>query len=175
MKRPLFFLSLTFMSLSLFSQVKVIEYINHNITSKLLLVQNNCNNSLIIKLKDQCIDTIKCRTDSIFATISPDYFRFKSYDFQDHLRVDGSLHVHMYSIAPEAKTILTPLYQDSLSADEYKVFDTNGNIVEEVYTLCDFYLPPMSRHRRWEDFGTDEFGTKTTFMKDEIKRMPLDK
>ena len=156
MRQKIIFLTLLFTSLNLFSQIKEIRFLKHNNTSKLLLVQTNCNSNLRIKIKLQCIDTIKCRTDSIFATINPDYFHFKSYDSHGFLRIDGSLHVHLNRVFPEAKIILTPLYQDSLSAEDYSVYDANGKFLEEVHFLCDFYLSSSG----WEDFGTDEFGTK---------------
>ncbi len=175
MRQAIIIVTLLFISLNLFPQEKAKNIGNLYNIGQLQLVQNNCSNNLKVRLNEKCLDTIKCRTDSIFITDSPVYFYFKSFDEQGFLRVSGCIHVHLKDKSTRdlpAKTLLTSLYQDNLSIENYTVFDKNGKIINEALTCCDYYLYGFPT---WEDFGTDEFGITNTITKDQIKRMPTNR
>lgn len=144
---------------------------------KIQLVQNVCVNTNLLTLKLDCLDSITCRTDSIFLTDSPFYFHFKSYDNQGFLRVFGSIHIHMkvesVSDLPEARTLLSPIYQDCFFFEDYSILDKHGKPIILALTSCEYYSVIRNGSHFWEEFGTDEFGIKNIITNEQIKRMPL--
>lgn len=138
-----------------------------------ILVQNTCDSNLKVKFTNIYLDSIDYRTDSIFKTDKPNYFHIKSYDSNNVLRYITSIHLHVkskdvFDIGGE-EILVSPLYQNCLSIENYAKYDKNGIMIWYAITHCDY-------GRGFPDFvkfGWDEFGTKTTFKYDEIKRMPF--
>ncbi len=179
MKRYILILALLIISLDTLSQGQEDVFSGLYKIDKIQLVQNICTNTNLLTLKLYCLDSIACRTDSIFLTDSPFYFHFKSYDNQGFLRVFGSIHIHIniksISDLPDAKTLLSPLYQDCFFFENYTILDKAGKPIILALTSCEYYSIIRNGSLLWEEFGTDEFGIKNIITGEQIKRMPIDR
>lgn len=169
MKNQLFLFMFSLFSLSVFSQQKGEEFINKNF----IFSQNICGNDVKIIIENKYLDTIKCRIDSVFKTNNISIFYLKSYDENNKLIAEATLHIHLNISElpknPDENLFLTSLFKNKFSLENRILYNHKGNIVESIITCCDFYLYKMNN---WDYFGTTEFGSVTTFKSDKLKRMP---